>query len=398
MDWKSFGDAELGELKAIIESGEVWRGTGGRYVGAFEDAFGAHVGRRYVHAVSSGTAANEAALAGVSVGPGDEVIVTPCSFIASSIAPVGLGAVPVFADVDPKTMVLTADAIAAAVTPRAKAVVVVHLWGQAAEMDPILEVARRHNLAVVEDCAQAYDVFYKGKPVGTLGDVACYSLQQSKHITSGEGGIVTTNSPEVYQRAVLYSNCGMPWYRYGLPWPAAEPVGDVPTRGHFAFGHNNRMSELQGAIALVQLGRIRRFSARRREIVAAIESELADVPGVALAHVYPDTQPNYWSYPLWAVGRSAEELRQLCQERAGVSLGRYSEVNYLEVVYQEMEAERRTSVGYPLPDYVHYRPGICPEAEAAALRVIPMHTHHSIDPEAMRETARGIREALSATA
>ena len=396
MEWKSFGDEELELLEEIIASGELWRAPAAHFVGKFEDAFAAHVGRRYVHAVSSGTAANEAALAAVGVGPGDEVICTPCSFIASSIAPVGLGAVPVFADLDPRTMILTAERIEAAVTPRAKAVVVVHLWGQAAEMDPILEVARKHNLAVVEDCAQAYDVYYKGKPVGTFGDAACYSLQQSKHITSGEGGIVTTDQPEAYERAVLYSNCGMPWYRYGLEWPTAEPVGPVPTRGHFAFGHNNRMSELQGAVALAQLAKIDRFNARRRETVAALESELEGAPGLALAYAYPDTQPNYWCYPLWAEGRSAEAIRRLCHEKAEVSLGRYSEVNYLEVVYQRMEAERRTSVGVPLPDYVHYRPGICPAAEAAALRVIPMGTHHNVDPESMRQTARAIRGALEA--
>ncbi len=394
MEWQSFGDEELELLKEVVASGELWRAPAAHFAGEFEDAFAAHVGRQYVHAVSSGTAANEAALAAVGVGPRDEVICTPCSFIASSIAPVGLGAVPVFADVDPRTMILTAETIEAAVTPRAKAVVVVHLWGQAAEMDPILEVARQHNLAVVEDCAQAYDVYYHGKKAGSFGDAACYSLQQSKHITSGEGGIVTTDDPEAYERAVLYSNCGMPWYRYGRQWPTAEPVGLVPTRGHFAFGHNNRMSELQASVALAQLRKIDRFNARRREIVAALESELRGAPGIGLAHAYPDTQPNYWAYPLWSVGRSAEETRQLCRDKGGAVPGRYAEVNYLEAVYQRMEAERQTSVGVPLPDTVHYRPGLCPEAEAAALRVMPMGTHHNVDPESMRQTARAIRAAL----
>jgi perosamine synthetase len=391
-----FGEEELSSLRDVIESGELWRGTAGRFVSEFEDRFAERTGRRYVHAVAAGTAANEAALAGVGVGPGDEVICTPCSFIASSLGPVGLGAVPVFADVDPKTMILTAETIEAAITPRAKAVVVVHLWGQPAEMGPILEVARAHGLAVVEDCAQAYDAYYHGKLAGTLGDVACYSLQQSKHITSGEGGLITTDSPEVYERAVLYANCGMPWYRYDRQWPAAEPVEGVPTRGHFAFGHNYRMTELQGAVAVAQLRKVEQFNARRREIVEALESELREAPGISLAHVYPETEPNYWTYPLWAADGSAEDVRGRCREKAEVSLGRYAEVNYLEVVFREMEAERRTSVGVPLPDYVHYRPGTCPEAESAALRVIPMHTHHSVDPEEMRSRARSIRRALEA--
>ncbi|MBM3501307.1 MAG: DegT/DnrJ/EryC1/StrS family aminotransferase, partial [Armatimonadetes bacterium] len=262
MPYRSFGEPELTRLREVIESGDLWRGLEGRFVGEFEDRFSEHTGRKFVHAVASGTAANEAALFGVGVGPGDEVIVPPCSFIASSMSVVVLGAVPVFADVDPRTMGLTAEGLEAALTPRAKAVVVVHLWGQPAEMDPILEVARRHNLKVVEDCAQAYDAYYHGRMVGTLGDVACYSLQQSKHITSGEGGMITTDDPEVYCRAVLYANCGMPWYRYRLEKPTAEPVGPLATRGHFACGHNYRMSELQGAVACAQLDKLPEFTAR----------------------------------------------------------------------------------------------------------------------------------------
>jgi len=394
MPYRSFGEPELTRLEEVIESGDLWRGTEGRFVGEFEDRFAEHTGREYVHAVSAGTAANEAALFGVGIGPGDEVIVPPCSFIASSMAAVVLGAVPVFADVDPRTMGITAEAIEAALTPRAKAVVVVHLWGQPAEMDAILEVARKHNLKVVEDCAQAYDAYYHGRMVGTLGDVACYSLQQSKHITSGEGGIIATDDPEVYQRAVLYANCGMPWFRHGLEKPSAEPLAGIPTRGHFAWGHNYRMSELQGAVACAQLEKIDEFSARRREIVAAIEAEIAGVNGIAPACVHPDTQPNYWVYPLWAVGWSADELRQRVQEKTGVGLGRYAEINYLESVYQEMQAQRRTSLGTPLPDYVQYTPGLCLQAESAALHCIPMGCHHQLDIEGVRAQAAAIREAL----
>ncbi len=394
MPYRPFGEPELDHLREVIESGELWRGLEGRFVGEFEDRFAAHTGRRYVHAVASGTAANEAALFGVGIGPGDEVIVPPCSFIASSMAAVVLGAVPVFADVDPRTMGITAEAIEAAVTPRAKAVVVVHLWGQPAEMDPILAVARQHGLKVVEDCAQAYDAWYHGKMAGTLGDAACYSLQQSKHITSGEGGIVTTDDPEVYRRAVLYANCGMPWYRYGLEKPTAQPAGPITTRGHFAWGHNYRMSELQGAVACAQLDRLPEFNARRREIVAAIEAEIDGLNGIAPACVHPNTQPNYWVYPLWAVGWSAEDLRQRVQERAGVGLGRYAEINYLESVYQQMEAERRTSLGTPLPDYVRYELGVCPNAEAAALQCIPMGCHHQLDVEAVRAQAAAVRRGL----
>ena len=395
MAWRSFGDEELRNLAEVIERQELWRGPQGYFVRQFEEAFGPHLGRRHIHAVASGTAANEAALAGVGVGPGDEVICPPCSFIASSMAAIGLGAIPVFADVDPRTLILTAEALEAAITPRAKAVVVVHLWGQPAEMAPILEVARRHRLAVVEDCAQAYDARYRGQPVGTLGDVACFSLQQSKHITSGEGGIVATDDPDIYRRAVLYANCGMPWFCYHLDPPVPEPVGDLLTRGHFAFGHNYRMTELQGAVALAQLAKIATFNEQRRRIVAALEDALAGVPGIALAHRYPETEPNYWCYPLRVESMTTGELDRLCRERHGAGVPRYAEVNYLEALYQEMNARRATSVGMPLPEYVRYELGICPHAEEGARHLIPVFTHHSVDPATMAELGRTIRAGLA---
>jgi dTDP-4-amino-4,6-dideoxygalactose transaminase len=394
MTFRPFGDEELERLRQVIESGELWRGPEGRFVAEFEDRFAERAGRRYVHAVSAGTAANEAALAGIGVGPGDEVICTPCSLIASSMSVVALGAVPVFADVDPRTMTLTGETIEAALTPRAKAVMVVHLWGQPAETDGILAAAHRHDLAVVEDCAQAFEAYHRGRLAGTLGAVACYSLQQSKHITSGEGGLVCTDDPEVYRRAVLYANCGMPWYRHGLEKPVPETLAGIGTRGHFAFGHNYRMTELQGAVACAQLGKLDAFNARRREIVAAIETEIEGVNGVGPAYVYPGTQPNYWVYPLWATDGPAECVRGRVRAATGVSLGSYGEVNYLEHVFQRMQTERWTSVGIPLPDYVQYRPGLCPHAEAAALRVIPMSCHHQLEIDAVRATARAVRQGM----
>jgi perosamine synthetase len=385
MGFRQFGSEEMEALAQVIESQELWRGVGdGSFTSRFEDAFAEHTGRSYVLGVNSGTSANEAALAACGLEPGDEVIVPACSFIASSLAPVALGAVPVFADVDPRNLLITAEAIEAAVTPKAKAVVVVHLWGIPADMAPILEVARRHNLKVVEDCAQAYDAYYRGDMVGTLGDVACYSLQQSKHITSGEGGMVVTNDPEAYQRAYLYANCGMPWYRKGLERPRPAEVAGIATRGHFGYGHNYRMSELQAAVSLAQLGKIDTLNARRAENVAAVEEELRAVPGLCLATTYPDTKPNFWYYPLTLDPAYASLTT------SSVGLGRYAEVNYLEVVFQEMQRRRCTSVGYPLPSYVRYELGLCPQAEAGALRISALTIHPSRSVDECRAQAREV--------
>ncbi len=304
-----FGDAELHNLQSVLDSQLLWRADEGLFVARFEDEFCQWLGRDYALALSSGTAANEAALAGCGIGPGDEVICPPCSFIASSMSVIALGAVPVFADVDPRTLIITAESIEAAITPNAKAVVVVHLSGQPAEMGPILELAAARGLAVIEDCAQAYGPTYQGRKVGTFGDCACFSLQQGKHITTGEGGIVATDDPEVYKRAMLYSNCGMPWYRYGLERPIAEPISGMRTRGHFGFGHNYRMTELQGAVAVAQLSRIEQFNKWRRDLAGIVRDTLGDVADLRLPHVYPETDPIRWNMLVQLEQMSVEGLK-----------------------------------------------------------------------------------------
>ena len=375
-----FGAEELQNLTEVVESQDMWRWGRSNFVPRFEEAFGKHLGRKYVHAVNSGTSANESAYASLGLEPGDEIICPAIAPIFVSFPVVAIGCIPVFADVDPRTQIIDPAAIEARITPRTRAVVVVHLYGQPAPMDEILAVARRHGLRVVEDCAQAYDAYYKGKKVGTLGDVACFSMQQSKHITSGEGGTIATDDVELYKRGTEYSNCGMPWYMYDIERPKAEPEQGLRTRGHFSFGHDFRMSELQGAVALAQLGKIGQFNARRRELVEIIEAELTDEPDVELAHRYPDTQPNYWLYPY----------------RAPEQLGSTGELNYAEVAYQQMQAARRTSVGVPLPDHVQYTPGICPQAEASTKGMLTFFVHHSVEPDDIRRSVAEVKSKLKA--
>ncbi len=379
MPTNCFGEPEITYLREVIESQTAWRWGKRNFVPRFEQAFGEHLGRAYVHAVNSGTSANTTAYAGLGLEPGDEIICPAVAPIFVSFPVVAIGCVPVFADVDPRTQIISPEGLEAAITPRTRAVVVVHLNGQPAQMDELMAVAKRHGLWVVEDCAQAYDAFYKGRKVGTIGDIACFSMQQSKHITSGEGGMIATDNPELYKRACEFANSGMPWYLYDLPRPEAQPLAGLPTRGHFSFGMDFRFSELQAAVALAQLEKIGEFNARRRALVALIERELREQPEIQLAHVYPDTQPNYWVYPV----------------RGPEHLGRRGELNYLEVEYQRMQSLRRTSVGVPLPDYVQYRPGICPLAEASTLGAWSFFVHHSTTEEEMAEAIRAFKAQVT---
>jgi perosamine synthetase len=263
-------------------------------------------------------------------------------------------------------------------------------------MDPIIAVAKRHNLKVVEDCAQCFDGFYRGRLTGSMGDSACWSLQQSKHLTSGEGGLVATNDAEAYARVVNFCNCGMPWYRFGLERPSSPPVGDILTRGHFAYGHNYRMSSLQGAVALAQLHQIERLKVRRQEISDLITGFLEGTPGLLLPRPYPETVPNYWAYPVIVDPATGLKAADVCARvsEAGGSVGRYAEINYLEAMYQQMESARQTPVGMKLPEYVHYRQGLCPTAEDVSPRLIMFGVMPWNDDEALQRNCEVLRSVM----
>lgn len=357
----------------VLASGRLWRGNGvgwgsqhdstvGAVADRLEDAFGQWLGLPYAHAVNSGTSANEAAIVSLGLEPGDEVICPAACPAFIPFAVFAAGCVPVFADVDPETLLLDPGAIEPVVSEKTRAVVAVHLWGLPAPVAEITAVAREHGLKVVEDCAQAFGTLIDGRPVGTFGDACCFSFQQSKHITSGEGGLFATADPDAYERAVLYSSAGVPNFRFGRPVPRKEPssIG----RGHLTFGHNHRISEMQAALALAQLSRLEEFNRRRVELVALIQRELrrrADAP-VRMPPAFPGAAISYWRYPLIVPpGR-----------------GSFKEICYREPAFQQLDKTRRTPFGAPLPSHVRYGPGLCPQAEKGASQIRAVSVHHSL--------------------
>jgi dTDP-4-amino-4,6-dideoxygalactose transaminase len=396
---KYIGKEELDALEKVIESEQLWRGEKGNFVVKFEEAVAKHFNRKYAYAVNSGTSANEAAVAGLGLEPGDEVICPAATPIFPALSVFAAGCIPVFSDVDPRTLIIAPEEIEERLSDRTRAIYVVHFWGQPAPMDEIMEIAGKHNLKVIEDCAEAYDCYYKKRKVGTYGDVAIFSLQQSKHITSGEGGFLVTDNTEIYKRAVLYSNCGMAWFLYGLEAPKPEFVAGFPTRGHLSFGHNHRMSELQGAVAFVQLQKLRRFNMKRKKLVKALKQELKDCPGILLIPVYPQTEPNYWVYPVQIdpekTSLTAFEVYERCLKEEGIRLSYFNDtVDYLEPVFRKAQRERKTPFGYPLPEYVRYEPGLCPKAEEAAKRTIMFWVHHRREEEELRREARALKNTM----
>jgi len=199
-----FGSEELDVLRKVTQSQKLCRIGIEGFVSKFEDKIGKHFGRQYVYAVNSGTSANEAMIAGLNLQPGDEVICPAVNPIFPAIGVLAAGCIPIFAEVNPRTLLLSCEGIKQRISKRTKAIQIVHHFGQPAPMGEIMDIANLYNLKVVEDCAEAYDCYYKGKKVGTFGDAAMFSLQQSKHITSGEGGFIITDDSEIYKRVELW--------------------------------------------------------------------------------------------------------------------------------------------------------------------------------------------------
>jgi perosamine synthetase len=280
---RSLGDEEIALLREVIESGVLF-GPNGTKVARFEQELQALFGVPYARAVSSGSAAVHTALGALDVAPGDEVVTTPITDMGA-IAPILFqGAIPVFADVDPNTLNVTAETIRPRITDRTRAIIVTHLFGNPCDMDPILALARESGVAVVEDAAQAYLATYRGALAGTMGDIAAFSLQQTKHITCGEGGFVLTRSEQLARRARLWADKG---WNY-------DPVDP----DHEFLGLNYRMSELQGAVALAQLRKIRTMVDCRVRMAERLRTLLAGVPGVEPLPTTPGATQTYWRFVL----------------------------------------------------------------------------------------------------
>lgn len=264
--WPSFTPEEATAVQKVLMSNKVnyWTGTECR---EFEKEFAHWAEVKYAIALTNGTLALDLALRALGVGPGDEVIVTPRSFMASASCVTLLGATPVFADVDLNTQNISAETIQTKISKKTKAVIVVHLAGMPAEMDPIMQLASQHNFYVIEDCAQAHGALYKNRPIGSIGHIGAWSFCQDKIITTGgEGGMVTTNSEELWSKMWSFKDHGKSFKQVYKP---------NPSKGfqwvHESFGSNYRMIEIQAVIGRIQLKRLPEWSKRRRENAAALD-------------------------------------------------------------------------------------------------------------------------------
>jgi dTDP-4-amino-4,6-dideoxygalactose transaminase len=289
--WPYVANDEIEAAAAVLRSGKInyWTGEEGRL---FEREFAESVGTKYAVALANGTVALELALHALNVGPGDEVITTSRTFIASASCAAVRGARPVLADVDRDSQNITAETIKRVLTPRTKAIIAVHLAGWPCDMDPILELAREHGLKVIEDCAQANGATYKHRPVGSLADVAAFSFCQDKIMTTGgEGGMLTTNSEEVWEKAWSFKDHGK---SFDAVYHRQHPLGFRWL--HESFGTNWRLTEMQSAIGRVLLRKISGWVVLRRKYASMLTDYFSHVPGLRITRPPAFLEHAYYKY------------------------------------------------------------------------------------------------------
>lgn len=269
-------------LAECIDTG--WISSEGPFVTRFEQAFAARVGRKHGIAVSNGTAALDAAVEALGIGPGDEVILPTFTIISCINQIVRAGATPVLVDSDPDTWNMDVSRLEALITPRTKAIMAVHIYGLPVDLDPLLDLARRHGLKVIEDAAEMIGQTYRGRPCGGFGDISTVSFYPNKHVTTGEGGMILTDDDDLAEACRGLRNlCFLPRQRFV----------------HERLGWNLRMTNLQAALGLAQLERLDEFVVRKRRMGQAYSSLLADIPGLQLPLARTDYADNiYWVYGL----------------------------------------------------------------------------------------------------
>ena len=280
---RTLGAEELELLKKVIESGTL-TSTKGDFVKQLETEFAKKLGSKFAYACSSGTAAIHCAVAAINPEPGDEIITTSITDMGGLTPIIYQGAVPVFADVDPETYNVTARSIEKVISERTKAIVVTHLFGNPCDMAAIQELAKEHGIPIIEDCAQAFLSTYRDENIGTLGDIGCFSLQQGKHITTGEGGIVVTDNEDFARHMYLYIN---------KAWGYGDQNPD-----HYFAALNYRMTELQGAVAVAQLGKLEDVVASRSRLADSLTTQLSGLAGISTPTITPDSTHTYWKYCL----------------------------------------------------------------------------------------------------
>ena len=280
---RTLGEEEIAAVTEALRTGTL-TSTKGDFVKTLEKQFAELIGAKFAWACSSGSAAIHCAIAAINPEPGDEIITTSITDMGALTPILYQGAIPVFADVDPHTYNVTAETIKARITAKTKAIIVTHLFGNPCDMTAIMKLAAERKLPVIEDAAQSFMATHHGKFVGTFGTIGCFSLQQGKHITAGEGGICVTNDPDIARRIYLFIN---------KAWGYGDPNPD-----HYFIALNYRMTELQGAVAVAQLPKLKKVADDRSKMADRLTEMLSGIHGIETPVVHAGDHCTWWKYCL----------------------------------------------------------------------------------------------------
>lgn len=376
---RAMGQEEIDALTDVVCSGQLGR-HGGTKVNELERQFAELYGVKHALAVSSGTAAIHTAIATIDPEPGDEIITTPCSDFGTVAGILWQNAIPVFADLDPQTFCVDPKSVEAKITPRTRAILAVHLFGGLADVDALRAIADKHGLPLIEDCAQAQLAETKGRYAGTIGDLACFSTNNTKHLNTGEGGFVITSNDVYARRARLFAD---------KAWPR-----DEADRYSLFLGQNYRFNELGAAVALVGLKRLRKDVDSRRRAAERIYERVVGLPGLTIPESLPETVSAYWIlHFLLDESLDADQIASAL-DAEGIPF----RAKYVTPLYTWPALRNRVTYGKSQFPFVSpwterendYFPGLCPNFEKGRERLILL----SMDEQWTDQDADDVAEAL----
>jgi perosamine synthetase len=385
---RTLGEEEILKVAEAIRSGTL-TSTKGTMVKQLEKRFAELLGVKYAYACASGSGAVHCAIAAIDPEPGDEIITTSITDMGALTPILYQGAIPVFADVDPNTWNVTAETIEKCITDRTKAIVVTHIFGNPCDMSPIMALANARGIPVIEDCAQAFLATHKGQPVGSFGAVGCFSLQQGKHITTGEGGLVVTNDDALAHRIFLFVNKG---FDYSKP---QQP-------DHFFIALNNRMNELQGAVALAQMDKLQDCVVNRQSGAAKLTAKLQGTPGILMPEPTADNTHVFWKYALRVdknvIRDGAVGLAKKLKEEKGIfSAPRYIQKPAFQcIVFEEQKTFGNSRWPFTLarPEAVDYSPEKFPGTFSGLEWVLVLPWNENYTDEHIEYIANAVRDAV----
>jgi len=370
---------ELDYLKKVLE-GESWSATGGSWTIGLEKAFSQRIGTKYGVAFNSGTSTLHAALEAVGVGAGDEVISPALTVIMDSTATFHANAIPVYCDIDEKTFNLDPEKLEGLITPKTKAIIAVALYGLSPDYDRILEIARRHGIAVIEDDAQAVLSFYKGKMLGTIGDISSFSFENTKHISCGEGGMIVTDREEYAERCRKLGGHGFKNLRAedGRIRLNQEVFQDPEYKRHDVLGWNYRMPEFTAAVAFAQLERVDELVRLRQESAKIFMDVIKECDFLIPQETSADCVNSYYSLGVRYLGKERLGVSWQDFRKEYVAMGGDGYYGAWSVPYLEPMIANRTFVNR-LPEVyenLRYEEGLCPIAECVQKQIMQIKTNY----------------------